>query len=68
MSKLMSRADAARYCEENGIPHAKRKLDEYGVTGRGPKFTRVGRTAVYEQDEIEELVKKLQEERRLRGW
>jgi hypothetical protein len=31
MSKLMSRADAARYFEENGISHAKRKLDEYAM-------------------------------------
>jgi hypothetical protein len=68
MSKLMSRADAARYFEENGIPHAKRRLDEYGVTGRGPKFTQVGRSAVYQQDELEEFVRKLQEEKRQRGW
>ena len=68
MSKLMSRADAARYCEENGIPHAKRKLDDYAAKGRPPSFTRVGRTSVYEQDEIEELVKKLQDEKAKRGW
>ena len=68
MSKLMSRADAARYCEENGIPHAKRKLDDYAAKARPPSFTRVGRTSIYEQDEIEELVRKLQDEKAKRGW
>lgn len=33
MSKLLSRADAARYCEENGIPHAKRRLEDYAAKG-----------------------------------
>jgi hypothetical protein len=68
MSKLMSRADAARYFEENGISHAKRKLDEYAVTGRGPKYEIIGRSAVYTTDEIEGFVQKLRQERARRGW
>jgi hypothetical protein len=68
MSKLLSRADAARYCEENGIPHAKRRLEDYAAKGRGPSYTQVGRSAVYQQDELEEFVRKLQEERAKRGW
>ena len=35
-------------------PMQKRKLDDYAAKGRPPSFTRVGRTSVYEQDEIEE--------------
>jgi hypothetical protein len=68
MSKLMSRADAARYFEENGIPHAKRRLEDYAAKGLGPSYTQVGRSAVYQQDELEEFVRKLQEERAKRGW
>lgn len=68
MSKLLSRADAARYCEENGIPHAKRRLEELAYKGQGPSYTQVGRSAVYQQDELEAFVRKLQEERAKRGW
>ena len=41
MSKLLSRADAARYCEENGIPHAKRKLEDYAAKGRVPRIPKL---------------------------
>jgi hypothetical protein len=68
MSKLMSRADAARYFEENGISHAKRKLDEYAITGRGPKYEIIGRSAVYTTEEIEGFVQKLQQERAKRDY
>jgi hypothetical protein len=68
VSKLLSRADACRYLNERGIAADRRKLDNLAANGRGPKFTVIGRSAIYQESELEEFVQKLQDEKAKRGW
>jgi len=56
MSTYLSRADAAQYLTERGLPISKNTLQKYATTGGGPDYRRWGNRAVYSPDDLNDWI------------
>jgi hypothetical protein len=56
-SRLLRRADAARYVSDNwGYPCSPKTLAKYAVIGGGPRFRKAGRYPLYQSDDLDAWV------------
>lgn len=53
MKRFLERPEAAKYCNDQGVPCTKNTLQKYATIGGGPKYRIFGNRALYTPEDID---------------